>query len=159
MPPELRRQPQTGWVSLSYIRRNSKIIKYRHTLNTDCDAAVKDNEGCGVSFSDPFLRYTSYGAPFNLAGGGYYAMYKGRDAVKIWSFPRRDYPIPQSIREGVPRGWAVDPDSDPFWGDPDAHFPFDPYLCDYKQHFDAHQMVFDLTFCVSVLFALLISHG
>jgi len=129
MPPEQSRQPQSG-----------------NILNSDCDAAVKYNEGCGVEFSDPFIRYTSYGAPFNLAGGGYFAMYKGRDAVKIWSFPRRDYPVPPMIRDGasVSREWAMDLDS---WGDPDAHFPFDPYLCDYKQHFDAHQMVFDLTFC------------
>ena len=128
----------------------------RHILNTDCDAAVKSNEGCGVRFSDPHSPYTSYGLPFNLGGGGYFAMYKGRDAVKIWSFPRRAT-IPPTIRDGVPRGWAMKPD--PSWGDPDANFPFDPDLCDYKPHFDAHRIVFDLTFCVSILFTLLVTHG
>ena len=83
-------------------------------------------------------------------------MYKGRDAVKIWSFPRRSI-IPPMIRDGVPQGWAMKPD--PSWGDPDANFPFDPDLCDYKPHFDAHRIVFDLTFCVSMLFALLVTHG
>ena len=53
----------------------------------------------------------------------------------------------------------MDPDSDPSWGYPDAHFPMDPDYCDCQQHFDEHQMVIDLTFCVSVLSALLITLG
>ncbi|KAF8264590.1 concanavalin A-like lectin/glucanase domain-containing protein [Lactarius quietus] len=129
---------------------NCKMPTERHpqtgrTLNTDCDAAVKFNEGCGVRFSDPHRPYTSYGAPFNVGGGGYYAMYKGRDAVKIWFFPRWSKNIPAAIQYGVPRGYSVKPD-DPSWGEPDANFPFDDTLC-HEEHFDAHKIVFDLTFC------------
>jgi hypothetical protein len=43
------------------------------------------------------------------------------------------------------------------WGFPAANFPFYPDLCDYEQHFDAHQIVFDLTLCVSVLSTTVLS--
>jgi len=38
-----------------------------------------------------------------------------------------------------------------FWLElePAANFPMRKGYCDYDQHFDAHKMVFDLTFCVS----------
>jgi len=33
------------------------------------------------------------------------------------------------------------------WGWPEAAFKFED--CDYASHFDAHQILFDLTFCVN----------
>ncbi len=120
----------------------------RDTLSTDCDTAVNSNQGCGVGFSDPYPPYKSYGAPFNHAGGGYFVTYKGRDFVKVWFYPRLGY-VPEVIRDGAQRGKLVDPDFS--WGFPAANFPFYPGHCDYEQHFNAHQMVFDLTFCVGVL--------
>ena len=41
-------------------------------------------------------------------------------------------------------------DLDPSWGIPAANFPFLPNYCNYDEHFDAHQIIFDLTFCVSL---------
>jgi hypothetical protein len=38
---------------------------------------------------------------------------------------------------------------DPSWGIPAADFPMSPDLCNYDEHFDAHQIIFSLTFCVS----------
>jgi len=38
---------------------------------------------------------------------------------------------------------------DPSWGIPTADFPVSPGLCNYDEHFDAHQIIFSLTFCVS----------
>ena len=34
------------------------------------------------------------------------------------------------------------------WGTPEAEFPLETDNCGYDAHFDAHQLVFDLTFCV-----------
>ena len=79
-------------------------------------------------------------------------MYRGPDSVKVWFFPRVGN-VPEVIRDRAPREMPVYPDIS--WGSPDANFPFYPDLCDYEQHFDAHQIVFDLTFCVSVLSTLL----
>lgn len=47
-----------------------------------------------------------------------------------------------SIDEGMVSGWGI----------PEAYFPLGSggdSTCDYESHFDAHQLVFDLTFCVS----------
>ncbi|KAH9027702.1 concanavalin A-like lectin/glucanase domain-containing protein [Lactarius pseudohatsudake] len=53
--------------------------------------------------------------------------------------------VPEVIRDGAQRRKLVYPDFD--WDVPAANFPFDSDQCDYEQHFDAHQIVFDLTFC------------
>ena len=74
-------------------------------------------------------------------------MYRGSDSVKIWFYPRNDEGVPEAIRQPGQCGQPILPDST--WGDPDANFPFSSQDCDYDQHFNAHQMVFDLTFCVS----------
>ncbi|KAH8982715.1 concanavalin A-like lectin/glucanase domain-containing protein [Lactarius akahatsu] len=127
MPPDWWREPQTG-----------------KTADSNCDTAANFNTGCGVIFTDPLPSCTSYGAPFNRAGGGYFVMYKGRDSVKVWFYPRVGY-VPKVIRDGAGRGQRVRPDFT--WGLPAANFPFFPDHCNYDQHFDAHQIVFDLTFC------------
>ncbi|KAI9462903.1 concanavalin A-like lectin/glucanase domain-containing protein, partial [Lactarius psammicola] len=116
----------------------------RDTSLTDCNTAANNNAGCGVIFSDPDPFCTSYGAPFNRAGGGYFVTYRGRDSVKVWYYPRHRF-APEVIRVGAPWGVPVYPDI--FWGIPAANFPFCPDLCDYEQHFNAHQIIFDLTFC------------
>ena len=75
-------------------------------------------------------------------------MYRGTDSVKIWFFPREKIEdVPEVVCQGAPRGEPMFPDAS--WGEPDANFPFYPQYCDYDQHFNAHMMVFDLTFCVS----------
>ncbi|KAH9047156.1 concanavalin A-like lectin/glucanase domain-containing protein [Lactarius hengduanensis] len=131
MPPDELRQPQTGETSF-----------------TDCNTAANHNAGCGVIFSDtvppPCTSCTSYGAPFNRAGGGYFVTYRGRDSVKVWFYPRHGY-VPEVFRDGAPRGVPVYPDT--FWGPPVANFPFSPDLCDYEQHFAAHRIIFSSTFC------------
>ncbi|KAH9165476.1 concanavalin A-like lectin/glucanase domain-containing protein [Lactarius sanguifluus] len=90
----------------------------RLTADSNCDTAANFNAGCGVIFTDPLPSCTSYGAPFNRAGGGYFVMYKGRDSVKVWFYPRVGY-VPKVIRDGAK---AVRPDIT--WGLPAANFPF-----------------------------------
>jgi len=91
----------------------------------------------------------SYGASFNLNSGGYYVMLKSRDCgIQIWFWPRDSPDVPKEISDGgVFEGEPLFPN--PTWGAPAANFPLDPSSCGYDQFFDAHQMVFDLTFCVS----------
>lgn len=79
-------------------------------------------------------------------------MYRGSDSVKIWFYPRNGY-VPNVILNGARWGEQMYPDLT--WGLPAANFPFYPEYCDYDQHFNAHEMVFDLTFCVSLCFRLL----
>jgi len=116
------------------------------STSNDCNAFVNFNQGCGVLFSN---SGPSYGAPFNLNGGGYYVMSKTRDSgIKIWFWRRGDHTVPPEISHGPTwRGGVLIDLPNPSWGDPAAYFPLDPGHCNYNQYFNAHVMVFDLTFC------------
>lgn len=77
-------------------------------------------------------------------------MSKTRDSgIKIWFWRRGDHTVPPEISHGPTwRGDVLIDLPNPSWGDPAAYFPLDPTLCNYNQYFNAHVMVFDLTFCV-----------
>ncbi|KAI0256408.1 glycoside hydrolase family 16 protein [Lactifluus subvellereus] len=126
MPTDAFRQPQSGT-----------------TLSTDCNTAVNFNAGCGVRFTGtPY----SFGDSFNQIGGGFYAMSKTRShGVQVWFWPRNSPSIPTEISRDAQKGEPVSPDWS--WGPPAANFPMYPGYCNYEQHFNAHQMVFDLTLC------------
>ncbi|KAF8627596.1 hypothetical protein AX17_006168 [Amanita inopinata Kibby_2008] len=107
------------------------------TVTTNCDASVNYNQGCGTTFRRP----NSYGCNFNANRGGWYVMQRSRDVgISIWFWSRCDPLVPWDIKEGLPE---VNPS--PAWGPPDTYFGFNS--CDYDTHFDAHIMIFDLTFC------------
>jgi hypothetical protein len=86
-------------------------------------------------------------------------MLKSRDCgIQIWFWPRDSLDAPPEITLGG--AWSGEPlIANPLdtWGPPDASFPVDPNYCDYNKFFDAHQIVFDLTFCVSEFFIHLLS--
>jgi hypothetical protein len=108
-------------------------------LSDNCDAQ-NSNIGCGTRFPST----TSYGADFNNVGGGWYVMRKARDlGVSVWFWGRNDPLVPLGIRDGYQYLATTQ------WRPPDADFPMHSDNCDYDQHFDAHQIIFDLTFCVS----------
>jgi hypothetical protein len=89
-----------------------------------------------------------------MNGGGYYAMVRSQAlGIKIYFWWRDSVDVPQEIREFGSGGGSLYPV--PSWGLPAADFPMLSNLCNYNNHFDAHQIVFDLTFCVSELFDLL----
>ncbi|EPQ56970.1 hypothetical protein GLOTRDRAFT_73437 [Gloeophyllum trabeum ATCC 11539] len=112
------------------------------TTSTVCDASVNYNQGCGVSFSKP----ASFGRPFNQQGGGYFAMARTKaDGVRVWFWARGDRNTPQAISN--PDALSVPALSRRRWGAPEAAFPTAADKCGYETHFDAHRMVFDLTFC------------
>lgn len=64
------------------------------------------------------------------------------DGVSIWFWARNDPLAPVEITYDVP---SISPDFS--WGEPSARFV--PDQCDMTEHFNAHNIVFDLTFCVS----------
>ncbi|KLO16349.1 hypothetical protein SCHPADRAFT_869865 [Schizopora paradoxa] len=103
----------------------------------DCNAYVNSNQGCGTSITDP----NSFGTGFNQAGGGWYALKRTQsDGVYAYFWSRNDGSVPPEVASGSDR---VNPDT---WGRPDVRHP-STETCDFAQHFDAHQIVFDLTFC------------
>ncbi|KAI0295852.1 glycoside hydrolase family 16 protein [Multifurca ochricompacta] len=110
------------------------------TITTNCDTSVNFNTGCGVSFPD---SKPSYGMPFNIAGGGIFAALKWRFGIQVWFWPRDE--APPEVRDGVVKEEPLFPGFG--WGSPAADFPVYPGFCDYDTHFNAHEMVFDLTFC------------
>jgi len=127
MPPDSLRQPQSG-----------------ATLSTNCDATVNGDEGCGVLINN---SGPSYGTPFNMNGGGYYVMVRSQElGIQLYFWPRDNIAdVPAEIQECGSGGGLLD--LDPSWGIPAANFSFLPDYCDYEEHFDAHQIIFDLTFC------------
>jgi hypothetical protein len=82
---------------------------------------------------------------FNYNNGGYYVMSRSRDfGIQVWFWPRNYRDIPPEVL------WASEPldPTNPTWGEPAANFPMGQGLCNYDSYFNAHQIVFDLAFCV-----------
>ncbi|KAG1731523.1 glycoside hydrolase family 16 protein [Suillus paluster] len=107
-----------------------------NTTSTSCDTSVNSNQGCGVSFPEQ----NSYGEGFNDGGGGFYIMEKSSTkGVSVWFISRWD--------------WLVLNDEPMLdlmlLSTPDAYFPMhdEASNCSYSDHFNAHSIVFDLTFC------------
>ncbi|KAA1472515.1 2 beta-glucan [Dentipellis sp. KUC8613] len=104
-------------------------------LQNDCNVAVNSNAGCGVLENDP----NSYGPDFNSNGGGWWAMERTSDEVKIWFWTRDDANTPSDIKNGAS---SLNTDN---WGRPDAYFPNTD--CDFSSHFSPHNIIINLTFC------------
>lgn len=125
--------------------RNTSPHSTPTSLN--CDTSQNFNQGCGVSFTSSSTS-ASYGHAFNTARGGWYVMSKtASKGVQVWFWGRDDPRVPPEIKDKPKsdgKGKEVKPEA--WWGTPAATFP--PDDCDWKKHFDAHQIVFDLTFCV-----------
>jgi len=113
------------------------------TTGTNCDTNVNYNAGCGVTFTK---SGPSYGEDFNMNGGGYFAMVRSRFlGIQVYFWPRDSKDVPPEILDWKSGKGLIYPD--PSWGLPAANFPMCPGLCNYDDHFDDHQLVFDLTFC------------
>ncbi|KAH8828333.1 glycoside hydrolase family 16 protein [Flagelloscypha sp. PMI_526] len=110
-------------------------------VSNDCDVAVNHNQGCGTTFTN---KPNSYGSSFNSNGGGWFALHRSEESgISIWFWANNLDTAPSEIRrEDVP---LINPKQ---WGEPDAFFPTSSQNCDYNDHFDDHQIIFDLTFCV-----------
>lgn len=73
-----------------------------------------------------------------------------QDGVRMWFWARNDPNVPSVVAYPSTTGLFGPPTitPEPWWGEPVAAFPMGPD-CDYESHFNAHNFVFDLTFCVS----------
>ncbi|KAJ3531983.1 hypothetical protein NM688_g7492 [Phlebia brevispora] len=98
--------------------------------NTDCEGS----DGCGVQAP----TQNSYGPPFNENGGGWYAMERTDDFIRVWFFPR-DGDVPSDVSNSSS---TIDTDN---WGEPTAYFP--NTQCDIVDMFSGENIVINLTFC------------
>lgn len=94
------------------------------------------NTGCGK----PAGEFNAYGNGFNVNGGGVYAVEWTSDRISIWFFGRGS--VPRDVL-----GHAPDPSR---WGSPTANFA-GGHGCNIDSHFRNHKIVFDTTFCGTVL--------
>ncbi|KAK7036466.1 hypothetical protein VNI00_011663 [Paramarasmius palmivorus] len=106
------------------------------SLQLDCDVAANGNAGCGVQLP----QWNSYGPAFNSNGGGWYAVERNNDFIKVWFWARNDGSVPGDVRNGASN---VNTDG---WGTPVAYFP-STGSCNIAQKFGAHHIIINLTFC------------
>ncbi|GAA5894169.1 uncharacterized protein JCM6883_003740 [Sporobolomyces salmoneus] len=97
---------------------------------TNC-YAYGGTSGCTVYDYDP----TSYGAGFNAAGGGVFAVQIAETGISIWRWKRSS--IPSDIQNGAPRPRG--------WGTPVAQW--DGSTCDTRTFFKWQMLTFDTTTC------------
>jgi hypothetical protein len=103
---------------------NTKLI------SPDCQG----NMGC----PQKTVGESTYGAGFNAAGGGVYAVEWTSEAISIWFFSRSDPIVPTLTGNASP-----DPST---FGTPLAVFAGGAG-CDIDSHFQNHQIVFNIDFC------------
>ncbi|KAG1777267.1 glycoside hydrolase family 16 protein [Suillus placidus] len=106
------------------------------TASTNCDTTANGNSGCGVRLTED---YNSYGPGFNSINGGWYAMERTNSYIKVWFWERHDRSAPFDATNGA---WSIDTN---FWGTPAAYFP--NTYCDLASHFDANNIIINLTLC------------
>ena len=103
----------------------------------DCAAADDQNAGCQAGFTD-----NTFGQGLNNVGGGYYAITRNdQDGISMFFWERNDPSVPDAVANGAS---SLTPDSS--WGEPQGYFP--TTQCDFSSHFAAHNIIFDLSFCV-----------
>ncbi|GAA5835550.1 hypothetical protein JCM11251_002961 [Rhodosporidiobolus azoricus] len=71
-------------------------------LETDCNAYVNGNIGCGIQ--DPSDK--SFGSALNKAGGGTFAMTWNEDGVAVYFFPRGTAPSDLTSDSPTPSTWG-----------------------------------------------------
>ncbi|KAI0949203.1 hypothetical protein AcW1_008885 [Taiwanofungus camphoratus] len=122
----------------------ASVAETGHMSSKDCLATTGGNRGCDITFGTG-----TFGSPFNASSGGWYVMERSaQDGIRIWFWARDDTSVPAAVAHpsSTEVGTAtVTPSGS--WGEPVASFPMGPN-CDYETHFDAHRLIFDLTFCV-----------
>lgn len=126
---------------------NAGSLSSTKLLSANCQG----NEGCTQATS----ASNNYGAGFNAAGGGVYAVEWTDSAIQVWFFPRGSALASQLASDGSSSrsrstnqstaSSATAPNPSTF-GTPLAAFVGGPN-CSIGQHFANHNIVFDTTFC------------
>ncbi|KAH9945470.1 endo-beta-glucanase [Epithele typhae] len=104
------------------------------TGGNNCDSRATGNTGCGVKDRRP----NSFGPAFNRDGGGFYAMERAPDGVRVWFWARHDH-VPADVLSGAAEVHTGN------WGIPVASWP--SARCDFSTHLGPHWIVINLTFC------------
>ncbi|BGP48237.1 hypothetical protein JCM10450v2_004109 [Rhodotorula kratochvilovae] len=99
--------------------------------NVRKSCSINDGSACSVHDRDP----AAYGAGFNAAGGGVFAVLYAETGISIWRWKRSD--IPLDVLIGAPR-WTG-------WGTPVA--TWDGSMCDTRTYFKRQMLTFDITTC------------
>ena len=109
-------------------------------VSSDCHGS----EGCSQT---TLARDNNYGAAFNAAGGGVYALEWTDAAITAWFFPRGSALATRltNTNSSSAAAAAAAPDPSTF-GTPLAHF-LGGTSCPISTHFANHNLVFDTTFC------------
>ena len=121
------------------------------------------NAGRGARFTED----NSYGPAFNSAGGGWYAIERTDEGIKIWFWSARNGNPPRDVYRGLP---VVDTSD---WvsrcggrvktvcgllmfmfcdwqGTPSAYYP--NTQCDLREKFGRHNIIINLTLCGLTVF-------
>ncbi|KAH7099852.1 glycoside hydrolase family 16 protein [Auriculariales sp. MPI-PUGE-AT-0066] len=131
--PNLQSLHTTPGCEMNEEHRNQKG---RIKMN-DCNSFANGNTGCGV-FGD---SQRDFGAPFNKAGGGWWATVRTESAIKMYFWSRQDPDVPDEVRNGAD---VVDPTG---WGTPTSSFTSSGDLCSISDKFGKNRIIFNLTFC------------
>ncbi|KAI9271762.1 beta-1,3-1,4-glucanase [Phascolomyces articulosus] len=114
-----------------------------HTLTDNCaiDAPNQGaNQGCSVEDDGPS---PSFGAGFNLNGGGVFAVqWTPENGFQLWFFGRDS--IPHDIQLSLLQETHLPNPNE--WGTPTAQFPFDPNYCS-PRFFKQLKIILNTTFC------------
>ncbi|KAI0344086.1 putative laminarinase [Trametopsis cervina] len=102
------------------------------STGNNCDVFSSGNTGCGVSAGPA----TTYGPPFNAAGGGWWAVERTPNFIKVWFWQRN------AAKPGDIGAASINTDN---WGTPVAYFP--NTSCDIGGHFGPNNIIINLTFC------------
>ncbi|KIY72517.1 glycoside hydrolase family 16 protein [Cylindrobasidium torrendii FP15055 ss-10] len=105
------------------------------TLQSNCDSNANNNAGCGVLSPSP----VSFGPAFNNNGGGWFAIEKRTDFIKVWFWARNDASVPPGVAAGSDQAVTDN------WGRPNAFYPGDN--CNMSQFFGPHRIIINLAFC------------
>jgi len=109
---------------------------YSGTLETEDCWVNNPNQGNNVGCSIQDTRAVSYGAPFNLNGGGVFITEWLSTGISIWFYPA-NVQLPASFASSTPSTTDL--------GLPAAYFSGE--TCNIDSHFKDLEIVFDTTFC------------
>ena len=85
-----------AWPRTRTLTRSSTFNDSSSTGN-NCDSGATNNAGCGGRAPGA----NSFGAAFNGAGGGWYAMERTNAFVKVWFWSRGAGNVPSEVRNGA----------------------------------------------------------
>ena len=106
--------------------------------DNNCDVGANEDAGCQTSFTDG-----TFGEALNGGGGGYFVMARSASrGIAMYFWNRYDPNVPPEIKYGADN---VTPNGS--WGEPQALFPTNN--CDFNARFAPHNIIMNLSFCVS----------